>query len=99
MLVLPVYGDKDQGLGLLVSVFSKNAGKSSWFNPSLLKNILMPAVELIGENLRLRGEMSTVAEVAEMVDKELKLVYQVDEKIHGTSRSHASLAQLVSDAI
>ena len=98
LLVLPVYGDKDQGLGLLVSVFSKNAGKSSWFNPSLLKNILMPAVELIGENLRLRGEMSTVAEVAEMVDKELKLVYQVDEKIHGTSRSHASLAQLVGQS-
>ncbi len=49
LLVLPVYGDNtDNGLGLLVTVFSKNAGKASSFNPSLLKNILLPAVQVIG---------------------------------------------------
>ncbi|MBT8100491.1 MAG: EAL domain-containing protein, partial [Gammaproteobacteria bacterium] len=32
------------------------------------------------------------------VEKELTLVYEVDEKIHGTSRSHAGLAQLVGQS-
>ena len=57
LLVLPVYGDDaDNGLGLLVTVFSKNAGKASSFNPSLLKNILLPAVEVIGESVRLTAQ-------------------------------------------
>ena len=58
VLVLPVHANGREGLGVLVSVFSKNAGKSSWFNPSLLKNILKPAVNLIGESLRLEREMN-----------------------------------------
>jgi diguanylate cyclase (GGDEF)-like protein len=98
LLVLPVYADGDKGLGLLVSVFSKNAGKSSWFNPSLLKNILQPAVQVIGETLYLNHQLKQSDERAEFVEKELKLVYQVDEKIHGTSRSHAGLAQLIGQS-
>jgi hypothetical protein len=58
LLSLPVYGENNDGLGLLVAVFSKNAGKSSWFNPSLLQNILLPAIEVIGENLRLNNDLS-----------------------------------------
>ena len=95
ILMLPVYLKKDVGMGLLVAVFSKNAGKSSWFNPSLLKNILTPAVEVIGENLRLRDDAERINEIARTFEGELDLVYQIDEKIHGTSRSHAGLAQLI----
>jgi len=98
LLVLPVYGENKEGLGLLVSVFSRNAGKSSWFNPSLLKNILLPAIEVIGENLRLNNELSRVQSKSESAEQELKLVYKVDEKIHGTSRSHAGLAELVGQS-
>ncbi len=98
LLVLPVYGENNDGLGLLVAVFSKNAGKSSWFNPSLLKNILQPAIEVIGENLRLNERLLQVKTKSEMAEEELNLVYKVDEKIHGTSRSHASLAQLIGQS-
>jgi len=98
ILMLPVYLKKDVGMGLLVAVFSKNAGKSSWFNPSLLKNILTPAVEVIGENLRLRDDAERINEIARTFEGELDLVYQIDEKIHGTSRSHAGLAQLIGQS-
>ncbi len=98
LLLLPVYGENEEGLGLLVAVFSKNAGKSSWFNPSLLRNILLPAIEVIGENLRLNNQLSLAQGKADLTEKELKLVYQVDEKIHGTSRTHASLAQLIGQS-
>ncbi len=65
LLVLPVYGEADEGLGLLVTVFSKNAGKSSSFNPSLLKNILLPAVQVIGESVRLNAQLKEVVRRAE----------------------------------
>jgi diguanylate cyclase (GGDEF)-like protein len=98
LLLLPVYAGDDKSLGVLVSVFSRNAGKSSWFNPSLLTNILKPAVQTIGETLRLNSELASVAGRADDAEKELKLVYQVDEKIHGSSRSHAGLAQLIGQS-
>ena len=98
LLVLPVYGDADEGLGLLVTVFSKNAGKASSFNPSLLKNILLPAVQVIGESVRLNEQLNEVVRRAETAEKELELIYKVDEKIHGVSRSHAGLAQLIGQS-
>jgi len=98
LLVLPVYGDEETGLGLLIAVFSKNAGKSSWFNPSLLHNILSPAVRIIGESLALGGQLARSVKRCNTVEEELRLVYSVDEKIHGASRSHAGLAQLVGQS-
>jgi diguanylate cyclase (GGDEF)-like protein len=98
LLVLPVYGDKDEGLGLLVGVFSKNAGKASSFNPSLLKKILLPAVEVLGESVRLNALLREVTSRAEIAENELELVYSVDEKVHGVSRSHAGLAQLIGQS-
>ena len=98
LLLLPIYGEQKKGLGLLAAVFSKNAGKSSWFNPSMLKGILMPAVEVIGENLRLHRQHYLARSEAEASERELSLVYKVDEKIHTTSRSHAGLAQLIGQS-
>jgi diguanylate cyclase (GGDEF)-like protein len=98
LLILPVGSDNGQSLGMLVAVFSKNAGKSSWFNPSLLQGILQPAVSLIGENLRIGQELATVEARARQADEELLLVYKIDEKTHGTSRSHAGLAQLIGQS-
>jgi len=95
LLVLPVHGDDGLDLGLLVVVFSRNAGKSSWFNPSLLVSILAPAVEVIGETLQLDRRLQLEQQQREDIENELKLVYELDEKIFMTSRSHAGLAQLV----
>ena len=98
LLVLPVNDGSENRLGLLVAVFSRNAGKSSSFNPKMLVNILRPAVDLIAESLVLGQNLQAAAMRSEVIEKELTLVYEVDEKIHGTSRSHAGLAQLVGQS-
>jgi len=98
LLILPVYGEGERRLGLLIAVFSKNAGKSSWFNPNLLQNILLPAVRIIGESLVLSSQLAQSAKRCKSVEEELRLVYSVDEQIHGASRSHAGLAQLVGQS-
>ena len=68
------------------------------FNPKMLTNILRPAVDLIGESLTVGRQLEDAARRTEEAEKELTLVYEVDEKIHGTSRSHAGLAQLVGQS-
>jgi diguanylate cyclase (GGDEF)-like protein len=98
LLVLPVFLDEGTVLGFLVVVFSRNAGKSSWFNPNLLADLLAPAVAVIGEGLSVDRELRDALEHGKDVEKELRLVYEVDEKIHGQSRSHAGLAQLVGQS-
>ena len=98
LLMLPVRGEDDVRLGLLVVVFSRNAGKSSSFNPKALINILSPALDLIGEGLVVSQQLHDVEQSNEIIEKELTLVYEIDEKIHGTSRSHAGLAQLVGQS-
>jgi diguanylate cyclase (GGDEF)-like protein len=98
LLVLPVCDDDKTRLGLLVAVFSRNAGKSSSFNPKMLANILRPAVDLIGESLVIAHQLQEAMGRNEEIEQELTLVYEVDEKIHGTSRSHAGFAQLVGQS-
>ena len=98
LLVLPVQDENGARLGLLVAVFSRNAGKSSSFNPKMLVNILRPAVDLIGESLVLGQQLQDALQHRDDVEKELTLVYEVDEKIHGASRSHSGLAQLVGQS-
>ena len=98
LLVLPVLGGKDESLGILITVFSKNAGKSSSFNPDVLQSILQPVVRVIGESFRLNQDLQLAEQQASNFDKELALIYEVDEKIHGTSRSHAGLAQLIGQS-
>ena len=98
LLVLPVCGERDDLLGALIVVFSRNAGKSSSFNPGALQKILAPAVDVIGERLDLDQRLQQALSDSESIDKELQLVYEVDEKLHGTSRSHSGLAQLVGQS-
>ncbi|MDJ0916772.1 MAG: EAL domain-containing protein [Woeseiaceae bacterium] len=95
---MPVLTANESALGRLVVVFSRNAGKSSAFNPSLLYDILKPAIDVVAEGLdterRLQRALSDTRDSA----KELRLVYEVDEKVHGSSHSHAGLAQLVGQS-
>ena len=98
LLVLPIHGDETSQVGILIAVFSRNAGKSSSFNASLIAKILTPAVEMIGEGLLLAQRVQKSESLIDATEKELTLVYEVDEKIHGTSRSHAGLAQLVGQS-
>ncbi len=98
LLVLPVNSESGIRLGILIAVFSRNAGKSSSFNPSLLANILAPAVAVIGEGLYVEQRLQVAEISGSDAEAELKLVYEIDEKVHGTSRSHSSLAQLVGQS-
>jgi diguanylate cyclase (GGDEF)-like protein len=98
LLVLSVQSDEETRLGLLLAVFSRNAGKSSSFNPDMLADILQPAVDLIGESLVAGRQLELARRRSAEVEQELALVYEVDEKVHGTSRSHAGLAQLVGQS-
>ena len=98
VLALPVNGEGEERLGMLVALFSKNAGKSSWFNPSLLKNILEPALEVIGEGFYITRKLASAHERTSLVETELELVYEVDEKIHGAKTRHSSLAQLIGQS-
>ena len=95
VLALPVAGENDKLEGLLVALFSKNEGKSASFNPHMLKTILEPAVEMIGESLRVGREIRNLERSVANVEKELEFIYEVDEKTHGTSGRHSSLAELV----
>jgi diguanylate cyclase (GGDEF)-like protein len=98
VLVLPVAGEQGSRLGLLAAVFSRNAGKSASFNPGMLANILKPAVEVIGEGFVIGHRLALAEAGRAEIEKELSLVYEVDEKIHGTTRSHAGFAQLVGQS-
>jgi diguanylate cyclase (GGDEF)-like protein len=98
LLVLPVFLDDGEAFGFLVVVFSRNAGKSSAFNPSLLSDILSPAVAVVAETLGIDHRLQDAIAKGKEVEKELELIYEVDEKIHSQSRSHASLAQLVGQS-
>jgi diguanylate cyclase (GGDEF)-like protein len=95
VIALPVHGDGGLRLGMLVALFSRNAGKSASFNPSLLKSILMPAIEVIGESFSIGAQLKRSAAASGRFEKELELVYEIDEKIHGAKTRHSSLAQLV----
>jgi diguanylate cyclase (GGDEF)-like protein len=98
VLALPVRGDGEVWLGMLVALFSRNAGKSASFNPSLLKTILEPAVEVLGESLSIGARLERSAASAELVRKELELVYAIDEKVRGAKTRHSGLAQLVGQS-
>lgn len=98
VLALPVHGADKRRVGALIALFSKNAGKSSSFNPGLLQGILEPATAIIGEGLHMCEELAISERYCNAVKKELELVYEVDEKIHGAKTRHSSLAQLVGQS-
>ncbi len=95
VVAMPVMGEDDDRLGILVALFSRNAGKSASFNPSLLKTILEPAIEVIGESVFVGQKLAAAQESVDEVEKELELVYEIDERVHGSRTRHSSLAQIV----
>ena len=98
ILAMPVFDDGAMNIGILIALFSKNAGKSASFNPSMLKNILEPAIELLGQSLHVGRNLLDSKRRADEIEQELELVYEIDEKIHSSTRRHSSLAQLVGQS-
>jgi len=98
LLALPVFGNDRDLLAILVCTFSQEAAREEAFDPRLLKIILEPAIKLIGENVRVNYELAETCLYSNEVERELMLVYEVDEKIHGPSSGHSNLAQLVGQS-
>ena len=98
IIAFPVFADRGNRLGILIVLFSKNAGKSASLNPSRLKSILQPAIEMIGERLVVDARLKQAEHRKAEIEKELDLVYKVDEKIHGAKTRHSSLAQLIGQS-
>ena len=98
LLQIPIYDHDKKGLGLLIAVFGKNAGQSSWFNPNLLRSILLPAVAMIGEAIQLQQDVKRSKRRVSSVEKELNFVYDVEEKLRSLTNSHSGLARLLGDS-
>ena len=98
VLVFPVCDEPGHCVGALIALFSRNAGKSSSFNPGMIKSILEPALALVGDSLRVGDELAAAFSRVDTVENELELVYEIDEKIHGSKTRHSSLAQLVGQS-
>jgi diguanylate cyclase (GGDEF)-like protein len=94
-LVISVPHEEDKKAGVLIATFSKNDGQSSSFNPNLIKTVLEPALGLIGEKLCSSEQLLDLESKVGSISKELDFIYAVDEKIHGASGRHSSLAQIV----
>jgi len=88
--LLFVHGDEQTRLGVLVVVFAEDHGHASQ-----LQDTLLPAAAILGESLRLKRLALDQQSRATEAEQELRLVYEIDEKVHGTSRTHGSLAELV----
>ena len=97
-LALPVRGEGHEPAGTLVALFSRNAGKSSSFNPGVIRSILKPALAVITESMYIGRDLEEAKRATDKVRKELKLVYEVDEKVHGARTRHSSLAQLIGQS-
>jgi diguanylate cyclase (GGDEF)-like protein len=98
LMLLPVGDEQQPDVGTLVCVFSRNAGKSSWFNPRVLYGVLAPALAILTESVTLNDKVGKLHGKMASVEKELTLLYEVDEKIHSLSRSHSGLAHLIGQS-
>lgn len=98
ILMLSVKTDGGLPLGTLVVVFSRNAGKASWFDAEALKATLQPVVAVISESVQQRVRLASIVGIADAAENELQFLYKLDQNIHGVARSHSGLAQLVSQS-
>jgi diguanylate cyclase (GGDEF)-like protein len=98
VFALPVGNGEGGARGVLVSIFSRNAGTSSGFNPAMLYDLLAPVVALLGAKLASDRRIDALEARSARLEHELSLVYEVDERIHSNSRSHAGLAKLVGQS-
>ncbi len=98
LLLLSVQSSAGKPLGLLVAIFSRNAGQASWFDPETLQKSLRPVADVIADSVQLRQQLSSIVGLADAAENELQFLYKLDQKIHSVARSHSGLAQLVSQS-
>ncbi len=98
VIVLPVAGQEGDRLGMLVALFSKDAGNSESFNPGMIRSILEPAIAVIAESLHISTKLGVMERAVAKAMKELDIVYDIDEKVHGAKTRQSGLGQLVGQS-
>ncbi|NNE61581.1 MAG: EAL domain-containing protein [Woeseia sp.] len=96
VLLLRVRTNDGIALGVLAAIFSRNAGKASWFDAQAIEQALLPIADVIAESVQLRVKLGSIVGIADAAETELQFLYQLDQNVHGVARSHSGLAQLVS---
>ncbi|MDX1480780.1 MAG: EAL domain-containing protein [Woeseiaceae bacterium] len=83
---------------MLVAAFTKNVGQSASFDPGAIRQLLLPALHVMAELVSLDESLRQTGGRLDEIESELSLVYAVDRKLHGASRRHAGLAELVGQS-
>lgn len=97
LLLNPISSKKLKKLGVLVLVFSKNAGKSSSFNPTLIGQVLQPAISILADTIDVHKDLDIAKGSIRGQQKELEFLLDIDEKLRSLSNTHSGLARLVGD--
>lgn len=84
--------------GALIAVFTPNAQRSSTFDVEPILTAMRATAALLGDRARLVAERDKALDGARTVGAELDLVYRLDKTVHGLSRRHAGLAELVGQS-
>lgn len=98
LLGVPVGKGESRPVAVLVAVFSRNVGQSSSFDSAGLRKSLSPVLNVVADIVTLDNKLHQAAERCDEVESELQLVYSIDRNLHGTSRRHAGLAELVGQS-
>lgn len=97
ILLNPIQNKKLKELGWLVLVFSKNAGQSSSFNPTLIAKVLHPAISILADTIDLHRDLDSARASVSGQQRELDFLLDIDEKLRSLSSTHSGLARLVGD--
>ncbi len=97
-LAVPVVTAGRSAMGALIAIFPKNAVRSANFDAEQAVVVMRAIAEAFAESQVLQAERDAALAAAGQVQDELDLIYSVDQKVHGLSRRHAGLAELVGQS-
>ena len=97
-LAVPVARPGQPAVGALIVTFPKNTVRSANFDAEQAVIVMRAVAEAFAESEALRSERDAAIAAVNQVQDELELIYSVDQKVHGLSRRHAGLAELVGQS-
>jgi diguanylate cyclase (GGDEF)-like protein len=96
-LVLALPGGADAPAGLVVLTCAADAA-AALADADALRSESGELLALLGSHVDLGRRLAEQTRRADETERELELVYRIDEKMHDTSRSHGRLAELVGQS-
>lgn len=96
-LLLALAGAADAPAGLVVLTYAADRA-AALADADALRSESGELLALLGSHVDLGRRLAEQTSRADETERELELVYRIDEKMHDTSRSHGRLAQLVGQS-